>query len=824
MVSREAEHEHFPPLSFPIESNSICESSDMNNESNIVGSLHSTTETTIPETNCESVVINLNGDDTSSEKEPPTLVNEKVQQQKSHRDMDDVSFENDCENDDDDNVEGDDGDDDPHTEEVDVGDDELSSHHHNDGFNDDVVVYQEGEGIIDDSIYVSDDECDDDVCIDDPAFVSSRLAELEEEQEQLNSSLIALTSHFAQVQLRLKQIVDASPEDKERLLKELEEFAFRGIPDMRAPSTIDLELHDLTQSIVGEKSSSLKSSSKASSSLKGETATSVEERENDDGGSTSMALCTTSSSSSRLDRQREKQKELMAKLKNQLEDLEKYAYETGELNALPSSILLERQSVIIEQLKGKLSLNLDDLDQLSTPEDLRRKVDQALKELISPVIMKEQLVEQLKTQVSDLERFIHYLQQKDCCSKVRTSSTSSTTSNTSSSSNKCKNHHNHHHHHNHRNHHHRCTCNCPLHGNSQTSLQPYNEVIASERIRQANSSYNCSCGSESCSSVNGSNNHRRRDDDREEAIKMIKRVMTLLQMITFTQFGCNRTGLKRFERNTLKKTPRGSHWGDIRARLELAVDKILQLNKETFTNDSDYTSDSGDEISPANEKITLTVRKELCPALRDLIEHGLSTEEGKSSEVASSLLLVSHLLDWGCFSPRSSVLSSQPDSFSSSSSSSSTSASSLNRKLTAWDLILKYYHLKDGESFSLTPARRLSQSFNLHIVGGIPITPKQTLLTAVSDVIETHTPLKRSVDSHFKAFVSRALNEGKLTTWLRLIMKSRTLINTFYEPWSYAASTGFDDALKCLDKLTGVKFDLPTDLAVRQLTNITEAF
>lgn len=695
-VSRQAEDEDFPPLSFPLESTSICESSDMNNENNIVGSLHSTTETTIPETNCESVVINLNGDDTSSEKEPPILVNEEVQQQESRRDMDHVSLENDCENDDDGNAEGDDGDDDPHTEEVDVGDDELSSHHHNDGFNDDVVVYQEGEGIIDDSIYVSDDECDDDVCIDDPAFVSSRLVELEEEQEQLNSSLIALTSHFAQVQLRLKQIVDASAEDKERLLKELEEFAFRGIPDMRAPSTIDLELHDLTQSIIEEKSSSLKSSC-----LKGETATSEKEskeRENDDGSSTSMALCTTSSSSSRLDRQREQQKELMAKLKNQLEDLEKYAYETGELNALPSSILLERQTVIIEQLKGKLSLNLDDLDQLSTPEDLRRKVDQALKELISPVIMKEQLVEQLRTQVSDLERFIHYLQQKDCCSKVRTSSTSSTTSNTSSSSNKCKNHHNHHHH-NHRNHHHstRCTCNCPLHGNSQTSLQPYNEVIASERVRQANSSYNCSCGSESCSSVNGSNNHRR-DDDREEAIKMIKRVMTLLQMITFTQFGCNRTGLKRFERNTLKKTARGAHWGDVRAKLELAVDKIVQLNKETFTNDSDYTSDSGDEISPANEKITLTVRKELCPALRDLIEHGLSTEEGKGSEVGSSLLLVSHLLDWGCFSPRSSVLSSQPDSFSSSSSS-STSASSINRKLTAWDLILKYYHLKVREVF-----------------------------------------------------------------------------------------------------------------------------
>ena len=39
-----------------------------------------------------------------------------------------------------------------------------------------------------------------------------------------------------QVQFRLKQIVDASPEEKEQLLKELEEFANRGIPDVRSIS------------------------------------------------------------------------------------------------------------------------------------------------------------------------------------------------------------------------------------------------------------------------------------------------------------------------------------------------------------------------------------------------------------------------------------------------------------------------------------------------------------------------------------------------------------------------------------------------------------
>lgn len=47
--------------------------------------------------------------------------------------------------------------------------------------------------------------------------------------------------------------------------------------------------------------------------------------------------------------QREKQKELISTLKNQLEELEIYAYETGEAG-LPQSLVLERQKVILGRL------------------------------------------------------------------------------------------------------------------------------------------------------------------------------------------------------------------------------------------------------------------------------------------------------------------------------------------------------------------------------------------------------------------------------------------------------------------------------------------
>ena len=63
--------------------------------------------------------------------------------------------------------------------------------------------------------------------------LAEKVKQMEEEQEELNSSLMALTSHYAKVQLRLQQIVAAPGESREELLKDLEQFAFRGIPDMR---------------------------------------------------------------------------------------------------------------------------------------------------------------------------------------------------------------------------------------------------------------------------------------------------------------------------------------------------------------------------------------------------------------------------------------------------------------------------------------------------------------------------------------------------------------------------------------------------------------
>lgn len=78
----------------------------------------------------------------------------------------------------------------------------------------------------------------------------ARLRKLEEEQEQLNSSLLALTSHFAQVQFRLKQIVHAQTEEKERMLLELEEFAFKGCPHVVGCRTQDAQMLENSVSLI----------------------------------------------------------------------------------------------------------------------------------------------------------------------------------------------------------------------------------------------------------------------------------------------------------------------------------------------------------------------------------------------------------------------------------------------------------------------------------------------------------------------------------------------------------------------------------------------
>ena len=111
-----------------------------------------------------------------------------------------------------------------------------------------------------------------------------------------------------------------------------------------------------------------------------------------------------------MEDQKKKQAEAIEQLRGQLEELESYAYMSGD-SAPPSALVLDRQRMVMEQLRDRLNLNVEDIAALSE-DQLRASVDSAVGQIVNPLKMKSQLVGQLQTQITDLEMFIQFLQEE----------------------------------------------------------------------------------------------------------------------------------------------------------------------------------------------------------------------------------------------------------------------------------------------------------------------------------------------------------------------------------------------------------------------------
>lgn len=148
--------------------------------------------------------------------------------------------------------------------------------------------------------------------------------------------------------------------------------------------------------------------------------------------------------------------------------------------------------------------------------------------------------------------------------------------------------------------------------------------------------------------------------------------------------------------------------------------------EKSNSDQGDYFSDAESSPAVCNVKVATAVRKYLATSVRDLMQHG-AVAAGQNHSMVPFI---------GCFPRR---------------------PSQSNERVHAWDIILQYYNLKNGERFNSTPARRLSQSFNLEISGSAITSSKHNMLCAIGSIISTHTPYKRSYDSHFKAFICAAL-------------------------------------------------------------------
>ncbi|XP_065753258.1 RUN domain-containing protein 1 isoform X1 [Phocoena phocoena] len=535
------------------------------------------------------------------------------------------------------------------------------------------------------------------------------LRRLRAERRRLDSALLALSSHFAQVQFRLRQVVRGAPAEQQRLLSELEDFAFRGCPHVLGYGSPEDPANDDGDGMPGDRPR-----------LRGEDQSEQEKREH-------------------LETQREKQKELILQLKTQLDDLETFAYQEGSYDSLPQSVVLERQRVIIDELIKKLDMNLnEDLSSLST-EELRQRVDVAVAQIVNPARVKEQLVEQLKTQIRDLEMFISFIQD-EVGSPLQTGSGH---------------------------------CECKASGKTGKGFCR----TGSSRPPPGNSK---TAKAEDMKSV------------RETGLHLMRRVLAVLQIFAVSQFGCA-TG--QIPRTLWQRDQADRDYSPLLKRLEVSVDRVKQLALRHQAHDHFSSSASLQDLSlGGKDELTVAVRKELTVAVRDLLAHGLYASSPGMSLVMAPI---------ACLLP---AFSSAPEA------------------MHPWELFVKYYHAKNGRAYVESPARKLSQSFALPVMGGTVVTPKQSLLTAIHVVLTEHDPFKRSADSELKALVCMALNEQRLVSWVNLICKSGSLIEPHYQPWSYMAHTGFESALNLLSRLSSLKFSLPVDLAVRQLKNIKDAF
>uniref|UniRef100_UPI00358F4B52 RUN domain-containing protein 1 isoform X2 n=1 Tax=Myxine glutinosa TaxID=7769 RepID=UPI00358F4B52 len=548
-----------------------------------------------------------------------------------------------------------------------------------------------------------------------------RVRVLEEERARLETALLALASRFAQLQFRLRQAARAPHAQHDRLMRDLEEFAFRACPDATAARSLRMN--------------------------------ECEEQ---------------------LENKRQQQQELIVQLKAQLDELEKFAYQEGACDTLPQSELMARQKLVIDEMIHKLGLNLQgDLGHV-TPEELRQQVDAAITRIVTPGKVKEQVVEQLKTQIRDLEMFIDFLQDE---------------------------------------------VGSPTVLGAQPGSKWGNAGINNGHQAESNASV---------SSV---------------SLRLLRRALAVLQVFAVSQFGCGAiSGLATAGDSSPASTGvRGDapkDYSPLLACLEAAVSKVrchamVRRPNSSSGSDTDVFLDepqgdgngSSSVARASQNELTKVVRRELAPALRDLMAHGLQrapTIASSATSTSSGSSLVPATLA-ACFAFRSlGGGSSTPERG--------------KPGMHPWLIFLEYYRIKNGKAYIESPAHKLSEAFGIPVEGGgkpgvtvtsphghIP-TGKQSLLTAIHEVLSEHGPYKRGADVEFKALVCRGLNEGRLGSWLALVCRSGTIVEARYQPWAYISRTGFEGALTIISRLADLHFHLPVDLAVQQLKNIQDAF
>lgn len=213
---------------------------------------------------------------------------------------------------------------------------------------------------------------------------------------------------------------------------------------------------------------------------------------------------------------------MICQLKTQLQDLEKYAFEAGDLEQ-PQTILFEKQKILIDELKKKLNLPIDEL-QLPhlTTDELKSQVDTAVGELMNPMKVKDNLVHQLKTQIVDLERFINFIQNDEIPENFLLEKTAN--------------------------------CDCSSEAHTKKILQ------------RKNSKNRLSTEATSGAPVTNFEHRFKRDENwqnnngQRRVTGLLPRMAQLFDMFMYAGPDGG-GGVNGFRKNAMKKTARGNHWG-----------------------------------------------------------------------------------------------------------------------------------------------------------------------------------------------------------------------------------------------------------------------
>lgn len=467
--------------------------------------------------------------------------------------------------------------------------------------------------------------------------------------------------------------------------------------------------------------------------------------------------------------------ELIKKLRLQLKDLEKYAYARGELDHIPASVLAERQTVILDTLRERLSLKIgsSEVRELEI-EELKKQIDKEINDLVDPMTTKEHLLNQLKTQLSDLELYISHLHQAIGKDREKT------------------------------------FCACQIHG---CSALYHNNVDTKE-----------------------SEGSVVRSDDTALDNGALPRTSKLIRTL-ITQLICSDTKLRERAQQSIEssshkaaveqqdvvkdlqvtkaitKVPQyhdSAVWSIHLDRVILATDSLTNLHSIDSSNRK--STENPQAIDPS--LVESVVRRQLLPAIRDLLMYGLvdTSKLPRPSSYTSIFLDPLQLLTSLTCLPQSRTSNSElpPE------------------KVHIWDIIVEYYNTKNETSFKSSSIKTLSQTFNLAptMSGPIKTTSKQALLIAVENIIETLSKYKpNGPESHFKSFIYTALNWSKLSTWLRLVFKNKSIIKKYYHPFSFVNQPEkIDKFFSTIEVLSKIDFKLDLGTELQSVEKIVSAF